>query len=407
MRVVDINEKVFTELLSGYINGEKVKAVDSSVDWDRIKELGNIHNVSGIIYVALNDSGYSVPGDIKGEFYRSFLATAVMSAKRDNEAGNIIKLLTDNGIWHLVSKGYIIKNYYPNPELRTMGDIDFLVKEDIEKAGNVLAQNGYSISGEYYNEIGFDKGGLHFELHDQLNERIGNGIDFGKYYKGKCEKAVLIDGRTYRLTDEDHFIYTVVHIAKHFSQSGCGIRMIMDVAVIIKHFGDTLDWKYIWSEFDKIDLKDFALNVVDICRIWFNTDVTGIVDESKLKLKQNTGLYNEICDYIISAGVFGKYNRNSDFNILKNQHIKNNKTSGKVKNFIYWFFPDDEFMRMKYDWYKNKPVWLLPAVWVYRWWDSLKINGVGAFSKIFKVASSGKKLDRHQSLMERAGIEIK
>lgn len=404
---MNYSEKIFINLLSEYINKDNKKIdINDSIDWDQILNLAVIHNVSGIIYAALKNNDYKLPKGINDKLYKSFLTTAVVSAKRDAETDKIIKLLTDNGISHLMSKGYLIKNYYPNPELRTMGDIDILVKEeDLKKVTDIIKGNGYSISNVYYNEVGFDKNNLHFELHDQLNEKIGNGVDFGEYYKSKYKKAVLISGLTYRLTHEDHFIYTVVHAAKHFSKSGCGIRMIMDVAVFVNYFGTSLDWSYIWDEFDKICLKSFAVNIVNLCKIWFNTNTEGIIDDSEFRLKINSEFYDQLCEYILSAGLFGTYNRNSDFKILRNQHITDNKLSSRGKNILYWFFPNDEFMRIKFEWYREKPKYCLPAAWVYRWIDSLRTKKFNVFGKIFRVLSGGKKLDRHQNFMKKAGID--
>ncbi len=405
---MNCNEIFLINLLSAYINKENKKIdISGDIDWEQMVNLADIHNVSGIIYVALKNNGCTLPKEINDKLYKSFLTTALVSAKRDAEINNIIKLFTDNGIWHLMSKGYLIKNYYPDPELRTMGDIDILVKEeDLEKAMNVIRENGYTISKIYYNEVGFDKNNLHFELHDQLNEKIGNGVNFGEYYKSKYKKAVQMEGLTYRLAHEDHFIYTIVHTAKHFSKSGCGIRMIMDAALFINHFGTSLDWKYIWDEFDKIRLKSFAINIINLCKIWFNINTEGIISDSEFKLKVDSEFYDQLSEYILSAGVFGFYNRNSDFQVLKNQYIKDNKANSKGKNLLFWFFPDDDFMRMKFEWYKEKPKYYLPAAWVYRWFDSLKTKRSYIIFRVFRVLTGSKKLDRHQNFIKEAGIEI-
>ena len=152
-------------------------------------------------------------------------------------------------------------------------------------------------------------------------------------------------------------------------------------------------------------LKSFAVNIVNLCKIWFNTNTEGIIDDSEFRLKINSEFYDQLCEYILSAGLFGTYNRNSDFKILRNHHITDNKVSSKGKNILYWFFPDDEFMRIKFEWYREKPKYYLPAAWIYRWIDSLRMKKFNIFGKIFRVLTGGKKLDRYQNFMRKAGID--
>lgn len=49
------------------------------------------------------------------------------------------ELMTENGIPYVILKGAASASYYPEPILRTMGDVDFLVKEqDLKRAGGVV-----------------------------------------------------------------------------------------------------------------------------------------------------------------------------------------------------------------------------------------------------------------------------
>ena len=59
--------------------------------------------------------------------------------------------------------------YYPAPEMRTMGDVDFLVPRDqVEKTYDLMRANGYELylEKEAYNKhIELQKAGIRFELH--------------------------------------------------------------------------------------------------------------------------------------------------------------------------------------------------------------------------------------------------
>lgn len=43
----------------------------------------------------------------------------------------VIECLNQKKIFHVLMKGWVLKRYYPILELRTMGDIDFLIREEV------------------------------------------------------------------------------------------------------------------------------------------------------------------------------------------------------------------------------------------------------------------------------------
>ncbi|MBR3355519.1 MAG: nucleotidyltransferase family protein [Oscillospiraceae bacterium] len=84
----------------------------------------------------------------------------------------LFQLLEENGIPCIILKGAAAAMYYPNPSLRTMGDVDILVKRaDFYKAVDLIENNGYKLAHEkqvdayHYN---YQKQGISFELHRRL-----------------------------------------------------------------------------------------------------------------------------------------------------------------------------------------------------------------------------------------------
>ena len=78
----------------------------------------------------------------------------------------MLRLLRESGIPAAILKGCAAAIYYPRPELRAMGDIDFLVREsDYKRAEQLLSQNEYVVTHEE------QKGGHHIRF-------VKNGIAF-------------------------------------------------------------------------------------------------------------------------------------------------------------------------------------------------------------------------------------
>ena len=168
-----------------------------------------------------------------------------------------LSLFEKYGIKNVVSKGYVLKKLYPNEEVRTMGDMDILISEEnSKKTDEMLKENGYTIDNVFVNEIGYAKSGCAIEIHTSLmDDDLGNDFDYSSYFKEKSKYALPYRGEyTYVLKNEDHLIYLLAHIAKHFYNEGCGIRMIMDIAVFTKKYMSSLDWDYIFVKLKNISL---------------------------------------------------------------------------------------------------------------------------------------------------------
>lgn len=88
------------------------------------------------------------------------------------EQSQLIKLLEENSIPAVIIKGAAASMYYPHPTLRSMGDVDVLVKRiDVDKATDLLTTNGYNLIHEMredYHHYNYSKDSISIELHKRL-----------------------------------------------------------------------------------------------------------------------------------------------------------------------------------------------------------------------------------------------
>lgn len=382
----------FLGMLNLYIN-KKNFFQSEKINWYSIYHLASIHSVQGIVAAVVRNNQLYIPNEINNKLQKDFYSTLMYSIRQEKEAENLIKIFNKYSMPHILTKGYIVRNYYPDKELRTMGDIDILVTdEDFEKAKDILKYHNYAITDTYFDEISFNKNNVHFEIHKKLlNEDLGNGYDYSKYFEQLCKKAIKVNNYTYELNIEDHLIYLIAHIGKHFYNEGCGVRMIMDIAIYISNFKDKLDWNCLWNEFEKIRLKKFAGNIFFICNKWFDTNID-VPD-------MNPNLYKEIEEYILVAGTFGFYERNSGIKLLRKSY-----GSGKQGNIIAWFFPKDKDMRELSEWYKGKPIIFLPIAWIKRWIDSFRAKRWNSVSKVLGTVKGKNIATKQHFMLKQLGI---
>ena len=109
------------------------------------------------------------------------LRTALVAAKQENVTKELCDLFEANGIDYLPLKGCILRSLYPSPELRSMGDIDILIKiEQYKQIRSLLTVHGFRKGYESDHEYAWDKNDVHIELHKRLIPSYNK--DYYAYY---------------------------------------------------------------------------------------------------------------------------------------------------------------------------------------------------------------------------------
>lgn len=280
----------------------------------------------------------------RGQVKQSMLRTLMQVC----EAKNLQQKFEQAGIRNQVLKGTILKQLYPSPEMREMSDVDFMLYEDsFEMVEKLLVESGYGKIEEVKHHAVFSKKPyLILEAHWALYDK---NVDKGQYqyYKDNF-KAVLVPGKqyTYDFSKEDFYVYMIAHMAKHFYENGCGIRNIADIYVYLKTQGDVLDKNYIAGELKRLGLTNFEMHMSNLAKIWLGGEPT-------------TEFYNQLFDYMIDCGIYGKGE-----NGVWGQFVKDQEERGSSLR-MWYYFPGIDYMKEHYPWLE-KYSWLLPVAWIIR-----------------------------------------
>lgn len=391
---MDYTQEVFIKLLSEYIDGNWDFTInEEKVDWNQLVELSSIHSVCGIIYLSLKEKNVNRK-NLMDYLQSRFNKESGFAIRQQIVYDRTLSLFEKYGIKNVVSKGYVLKKLYPNEEVRTMGDMDILISEEnSKKTDEMLKENGYTIDNVFVNEIGYAKSGCAIEIHTSLmDDDLGNDFDYSSYFKEKSKYALPYRGEyTYVLKNEDHLIYLLAHIAKHFYNEGCGIRMIMDIAVFTKKYMSSLDWDYIFGELKNIKLFEFSNNIFYLCNKWFGVKVTNHIMSDEL--------YKAIFTYIMEGGTFGFHSK-----MIGTKLVRNEKNRNAFVGIFNWFFPKDELMRKKLPWYKEKPKFLLPIAWVIMWFRASKSKNSVEVEKIKNALNGRKEAEKEFKLLKELGL---
>lgn len=347
------------EIMNIYINNSSDTI--NYHNFNNLLELAKIHDILGILAAVNRKKNMESNLEYNNILETCFFSSIRYSAMWDKLYCEISSALANNKIKNIVVKGPIVKKYYPDPDLRTMGDIDLVIhKTDMPKAIKVMESLGFVCEEGCVDEYKFMRKGLCVELHEDLTSKdFGTGVDYKREMQSLFDYVKNPNEYIQELTDEYHLIYLLLHIAQHLISSGCGVRQIMDIAVTIKNV--KIDYDFLWKELDRLKLTDFAHCIFYLCNRWFDIKCDDyVMDEA---------IYEALSKHIIEGGVFG-YVVDRQNNLIMRESLY----GSKFKTFTKRVFPDVRETRSKVIWFRNKPAFLLPVAWVYRWIDMCREN---------------------------------
>ena len=178
------------------------------------------------------------------------------------------ELMTKAGIPYVVLKGAASAYYYPQPQQRMMGDVDFLVaQEDVERAAEVLREGGF-VSGDesHCHHIGFSRDRLHFELHfDPPGIPPGEvGEIIRGYLHDIISAARTVQNGVAIFQNPEPFYHGLVmllHMKNHLLVEGIGLRHLCDWAVFVDRYSDSEFREMYEEKLKRVGLWTFAVAI--------------------------------------------------------------------------------------------------------------------------------------------------
>lgn len=305
-------------LINGALHNQDAGEKPEQIGWDQLYHIAKRNAVEGISFCGIRCLAEKPEQELYGKWDQSFQMTCYRKLRFDAEREQILQKLSENGISYLPLKGILLADYYPEPGMRSMADNDILYgfvettdtgehriagETEREREVNILSaqkllvkimkDRDYTVKSLVGNHDVFLKEPMfNFEMHRRLISKSG---PFFSYYKNPWLRAVQDEKNPflYFFSDEDEYIYLLVHSFKHFDNNGCGIRFLIDTYVFLEKKGSRLDWNYVKEELRKLELSDFEKQMREIAQAAFGENRT-------LSREQE-----EIICYLLGCGTYG------------------------------------------------------------------------------------------------------
>lgn len=225
--------------------------------------LAREHTVMGLVANAAVRNRIVIAGSVvegRGEIVMRLMQQTMthrQTMKRfENAVGCFARLMEENGIAYVLFKGLAVARYYPEPFVRTMGDVDFYVPHrDFLRAVEVI-ERGLHVEMDKEDvdkHYSFDWQGIRFEMHYQI-ETFGSSRH-QRYFDRMIDEAMAKYTDSFIVCDSDgnktevfvlppmeDLIAVFKHWFNHLLVEGVGLRQTLDLLVLLNAYQDKIDF---------------------------------------------------------------------------------------------------------------------------------------------------------------------
>lgn len=346
-------------LCRAYLEDERIR-LQENTDYDRLYTVARSHNLSAVVFCVLNRSTNreTVPTDAFKRFQEDFFEAVMRYDIQQTVYETLETALSESGIRHIFFKGVLLRELFPVPQARVMGDIDvFIQTKDNPQIKSVLAKYGFQpvhMNGpvqDYYRDD------VKIEVHTKIiSGRVGNA-PVEEAFADAFSHGVF-DGCKGEPEVSYHFAYLIAHLAHHFAFYGAGVKLILDLAVLLKR-GD-VDMDKVFAILQKAGLEPFAKVILSVCHKWFGYGTAYTDDTAETEA------------FLLSYGAFGNANRNRAA-VAQRRDMEEGKRVSPLRSRWRLLFPS--YARMKdipYIRFIEGRPWLLPYAWIVRIFYNLR-----------------------------------
>ena len=322
----------------GQLNTELFPDVNDIDMWKDIFNLAVMQEVSVFLYEATK--AIELPEKVRNNFYSVYNRAVRKEAIMHFEISNYFAALDREKITYLPIKGWNLKNLYAKPYLRTMTDVDVIVRRDgFERACEIAKECEFHFEAGGETHYAFTKKPVtELEIHHQLFAEQSVLHQWGR--------SILEKNDEYKMSEADTYVYMFAHMAKHFTGDGAGMRNMVDCYLYNKTYSFNDEQRtYIDNTLKELELDVFEKRICQLTRVWFEDEA---YDEAATTLTE----------YIMDGGLYGKEGNKGSMEL-------GSKTTSKFQWFMKELFPNFEFLKKSLNFKKMyKP--LTPIYWVIR-----------------------------------------
>lgn len=291
---------------------DKLSHNPSEQEWTELFLNSKKQAVAGVAFTALeklSTVGQKPPLKLLYEWIGLSEQIKNRNALLNKRCGDVSQLFANAGFRTCILKGQGNANMYPEPLLRTSGDIDVWVEGERRDIRNfVLSKCKYAQDGDVHIELPlFDD--VSVEVHyipsfncvPKYDKRLQQWFQDHSDEQFSNKVALMTNPEESIFVPTTHFnaVQQMSHIMAHFFVEGIGLRQFVDYFYVLKRFIDEKCSEDFESLFGYLGILKFARGVM-----WIEKTILGL-DNKYLLVKPDAIIGKVILKEIEEGGNFG------------------------------------------------------------------------------------------------------
>lgn len=305
--------KNFIHLIQGALVCNKIPELESP-DWAQLFYLSKLHNVVSLGYESVKRMPVEDGPDQELRkrwkyendqctFQCIYQQAALEELKECFEREQIPVILL---------KGAVLREYYPREDLRTMSDLDILIrKEDIPRIRPLFLRMGYQAKSiDKRNEDIYTRDEcVTLEVHREL---LWRQDAWNEYFGHVWERTEKLPGYNWVqiMNPEDFYFHLLGHMIHHMHNGGIGIKAFLDIKIFQEQNREKLETEEFQDTLKAFHLEKLNENIGKLFRSWEGEAHTDPLMEAWTEFIMNCGAYGEVGNFIITNPAFSDFREN-------------------------------------------------------------------------------------------------
>jgi len=306
-------QQLILSVLGRCLRGQTIREMpaENATQWSLVEKESRAHAVPLQVFYGIDHLKSRIPEQAYNKMFETARRCVAHNIRTDYLQQQLVAVLEQECCPYVILKGKAAAAYYPVPEHRQLGDVDFWVPEEwAQRIVDIFIERGFTHSTEQdeHHQI-LHRGKDHMELHiEPAGIPKGEaGAAVRAYLSTVFQRRRKADGEmgSFYVPDHAHHgLILLLHMQHHMTGTGMGLRHLMDWACFVEKTRQEPFWQeQLLPLLKQIGLLYYCVALTKTCCIYFEQECPSWACDGDDQLCQ------QLMEDLLLGGNFGRKNK--------------------------------------------------------------------------------------------------